>query len=77
MDVRQLADDPQLGGVAAGIGFAIPSDIVTSIAGQIITTWLRDTTQTALGVCRPVTEAGLMRIQNGWATELGHERRPR
>lgn len=30
------AADPQLGGAAAGIGFAIPSDIVTSIAGQII-----------------------------------------
>ncbi len=30
------AEDPQLGGAAAGIGFAIPSDIVTSIAGQLI-----------------------------------------
>jgi putative serine protease PepD len=30
------AADPQLGGVAAGIGFAIPSDTVTSIAGQLI-----------------------------------------
>jgi putative serine protease PepD len=32
------AADPQLGGAAAGIGFAIPSDTVTSIAGQLIAT---------------------------------------
>jgi len=32
------AADPQLGGAAAGIGFAIPSDTVTSIAPQLITT---------------------------------------
>ena len=30
------ASDPQLGGAAAGIGFAIPSNTVTSIAGQLI-----------------------------------------
>jgi S1-C subfamily serine protease len=30
------AADPQMGGAVAGIGFAIPSDTVTSIAGQII-----------------------------------------
>src|SRR5262245_10494317 len=30
------AADPQLGGAAAGIGFAIPSNTVTSIASQII-----------------------------------------
>jgi putative serine protease PepD len=30
------AADPQLGGAAAGIGFAIPSDTITSIAGQLI-----------------------------------------
>jgi putative serine protease PepD len=30
------ASDPQLGGAAAGIGFAIPSNIVTDIAGQIV-----------------------------------------
>ena len=30
------AQDPQLGGAAAGIGFAIPSNVVTDIAGQII-----------------------------------------
>jgi S1-C subfamily serine protease len=29
------AADPQLGGAAAGIGFAIPSDTVTSIAAQL------------------------------------------
>lgn len=32
------AGDPQLGGAAAGIGFAIPSDTVTSIAAQLIAT---------------------------------------
>jgi putative serine protease PepD len=32
------AASPQLGGAAAGIGFAIPSDTVTSIAGQLIAT---------------------------------------
>jgi putative serine protease PepD len=32
------ATSPQLGGAAAGIGFAIPSDTVTSIAGQLIST---------------------------------------
>jgi S1-C subfamily serine protease len=30
------ASDPQLGGAASGIGFAIPSNIVTNIASQII-----------------------------------------
>ena len=30
------ASDPQLGGAAAGIGFAIPSNTVTNIAGQIV-----------------------------------------
>ncbi len=32
------AADPQMGGAAAGIGFAIPSDTVTSIAAQLIAT---------------------------------------
>lgn len=30
------ASDPQLGGAAAGIGFAIPSRIITDIAGQLV-----------------------------------------
>jgi putative serine protease PepD len=30
------ASDPQLGGTAAGIGFAIPSSVVKDIAGQIV-----------------------------------------
>ena len=30
------AADPQMGGAAAGIGFAIPSNTVTSIAGQLV-----------------------------------------
>jgi putative serine protease PepD len=32
------ATSPQLGGAAAGIGFAIPSDTITSIAAQLIAT---------------------------------------
>ncbi len=32
------AEDPQLGGAAAGIGFAIPSNTVTNIASQLIKT---------------------------------------
>ena len=28
--------DPQMGGAAAGIGFAIPSSTVTDIAGQLV-----------------------------------------
>jgi putative serine protease PepD len=30
------AADPRIGGAAAGIGFAIPSNVVTDIAGQIV-----------------------------------------
>jgi len=30
------AEDPQLGGAAAGIGFAIPSNVIKSIAGQLV-----------------------------------------
>ncbi|MGZ4402316.1 MAG: S1C family serine protease [Gaiellaceae bacterium] len=30
------AVDPELGGAAAGIGFAIPSNVVTTIAGQLV-----------------------------------------
>ena len=30
------AADPQMGGAAAGIGFAIPSNVVTNIAGQLV-----------------------------------------
>lgn len=45
------ASDPQLGGAAAGIGFAIPSDIVTDIAGQIIRTGhVTNSHRAALGV---------------------------
>ena len=45
------AADPQLGGAAAGIGFAIPSDIVTDIATQIIKTGhVTSSHRAALGV---------------------------
>jgi putative serine protease PepD len=45
------AADPQLGGAAAGIGFAIPSDIVTDIARQIIRTGhVTSSHRAALGV---------------------------
>jgi putative serine protease PepD len=45
------AADPQLGGAAAGIGFAIPSDIVTDIARQVIRTGhVTNSRRAALGV---------------------------
>jgi S1-C subfamily serine protease len=50
------AADPQLGGAAAGIGFAIPSDIVTSIAGQIIKTGhVTNSHRAALGISAETT----------------------
>jgi S1-C subfamily serine protease len=52
------ATDAQLGGAAPGIGFAIPSDIVTDIAGQIIKTGhVTNSHRAALGV-RVQTVAG-------------------
>ena len=45
------ATDQQLGGAAPGIGFAIPSNIVTNIAGQIIRTGhVTNSHRAALGV---------------------------
>jgi hypothetical protein len=45
------ATDQQIGGAAPGIGFAIPSNIVTDIAGQIIKTGhVTDSHRAALGV---------------------------
>jgi S1-C subfamily serine protease len=45
------ATDQQLGGAAAGIGFAIPANIVTDIAGQIIKTGhVTSSHRAALGV---------------------------
>ena len=45
------ASDPQLGGAAAGIGFAIPSDTVTSIAGQLIASGkVSDSGRASLGI---------------------------
>jgi S1-C subfamily serine protease len=45
------ATDQQLGGTAPGIGFAIPSNIVTNIAGQIIKTGhVTNSHRAALGV---------------------------
>jgi S1-C subfamily serine protease len=45
------ASDPQMGGAAAGIGFAIPSDTVTSIARQLITTGqVSNSGRAALGI---------------------------
>lgn len=45
------ATDQQLGGAAPGIGSAIPSNIVTSIAGQIIKTGhVTNSHRAALGV---------------------------
>lgn len=45
------AADPQLGGAAVGIGFAIPSDIVTDIARQVVKTGrVTNSHRAALGV---------------------------
>ena len=45
------ATDQQLGGAAPGIGFAIPSSIVTDIAGQIVSTGhVTNSHRAALGV---------------------------
>jgi S1-C subfamily serine protease len=54
------ASDPQLGGAAAGIGFAIPSNIVTNIASQIIKSGrVTNSHRAALGVrVRTVTGTG-------------------
>ncbi len=53
------ATDQQLGGAAAGIGFAIPSNIVTDIAGQIVKTGhVANSHRAALGVqVQTVTDA--------------------
>ena len=49
------AADPQLGGAAAGIGFAIPANIVTDITRQIVKNGhVSNSHRAALGVpCRP------------------------
>ena len=45
------ASDPQMGGAAVGIGFAIPSDTVTSIARQLVTTGkVANSGRAALGI---------------------------
>jgi S1-C subfamily serine protease len=45
------ATDPLIGGAATGIGFAIPSDTVTRIAGQLIATGkASDTSRASLGI---------------------------
>ena len=54
------AADPQLGGSAAGIGFAIPSDTITSIAGQLIATGkVTNSGRASLGItAQTVADAG-------------------
>jgi putative serine protease PepD len=54
------ASDPQMGGAAVGIGFAIPSDTVTSIAPQLIATGkVTNSGRAALGVtAETVVNAG-------------------
>jgi S1-C subfamily serine protease len=45
------ASDPQLGGAASGIGFAIPSDTITRIASQLIATGkVRNSGRASLGI---------------------------
>ena len=54
------AADPQIGGAAAGIGFAIPSDTVTSIAVQLIATGkVTSSGRASLGIsAQTVADAG-------------------
>jgi putative serine protease PepD len=54
------ASDPQMGGAAVGIGFAIPSDTVTSIARQLVTTGkVANSGRAALGItAETVADAG-------------------
>jgi putative serine protease PepD len=70
------ATDPQLGGAAAGIGFAIPSDTVTSIAGQLIATGkvtnsgrasLGITAQTVVDASGQPAGVGVVGVQPGGA----------
>ncbi|HUK45628.1 MAG TPA: trypsin-like peptidase domain-containing protein [Gaiellaceae bacterium] len=44
------AADPQLGGAAAGIGFAIPSNVVTKIAKQLVAGKVTDSGRAYLGI---------------------------
>lgn len=54
------AADPQFGGAASGIGFAIPSDTIISIAGQLITTGkVTNSGRASLGItAQTVADAG-------------------
>ena len=54
------ATDPELGGTAPGIGFAIPSDTVTRIAGQLISTGkVTNSGRAALGIVAETVANGL------------------
>jgi putative serine protease PepD len=70
------ATSPQLGSAAAGIGFAIPSDTVTSIAGQLINTGkvtnsgrasLGIAAQTVADASRQPAGVGIVRVSPGGA----------
>jgi S1-C subfamily serine protease len=70
------ATSPQLGGAAAGIGFAIPSDTVTSIAAQLIATGkvgnsgrasLGIAAQTAADAAGQPAGVGIVRVAPGGA----------
>jgi putative serine protease PepD len=70
------ATDPQLGGAAAGIGFAIPSDTVTRIAGQLIASGkvsnsgrasLGITAQTVADASGQPAGVGVVRVASGGA----------
>jgi S1-C subfamily serine protease len=74
------AADPQLGGAAAGIGFAIPSDTVTSIAAQLIATGkvsdsgrasLSITAQTIADASGQPAGVGAISVTPGGATAKG------
>ena len=72
------ATSPQLGGAAAGIGFAIPSNTVTSIAGQLIATGkVSNSGRASLGIsAQTVADAGGQPAGVGIVTRDPGRRRP-
>ena len=68
------AQDPQFGGAAAGIGFAIPSNTVLDIAGQIAKNGRRDELQPRVPR-RPDRRHRQRRLRR--RGDLGRPRRPR
>jgi putative serine protease PepD len=72
------ATSSQLGGAAAGIGFAIPSDTVTSIAGQLIATGkVGNSGRASLGIsAQTVADSGLVAGRAAIGPGRAQTRRP-